>query len=220
MSKTLIFILFISFLIGSTAFAQPHFTKGDLQSFLSSEMRYPAYAKQHCIEGTVSISFKLDAEGTLRDVRVKKGLGIDLDDEAIRLIQLTKGKWKLDKNYDTTQELIVPIKFELQNYGCQLVPQATKQQAIMQYQARQGLENLVLAYYADKNLGKADPTKEAEILNLKAELGFDQEFVNEQLAQANGLLKNGKTEEACKILHFIKNIGFADADALIAANCK
>lgn len=212
--------LILPFLFSSPE--QPSF-KGNgksLEQFLSDKMIYPIYAKHHCIQRTIHVSFQLNHEGKVMNTHVKDGLGIDLDEEALRLIVLTSYKWKIPSGYDERTILTVPIHFSLKNFGCELKPKSEIEQAITDYQTLQALENVVTNYYQNKSDEAVDQNDEQKINKLKAELGFDQELVAQKLEEAKLKLRQGDKDAACKALHFIKNIGFNDADALIAENCK
>ncbi len=102
------------------------------------------------------------------DATLQRGLGIDLDDEALRIIKLTSGKWTVPANYNENTRLIQPVRFSPDQTNCGTVPNlADMQAAINSYKIRQELENAVTNYYSNKYLGKADTTKEATIINLK-----------------------------------------------------
>ncbi len=191
-----------------------------LEQFLEANMAYPSYAKQNCIQGSIKIGFQLNKNGELANLQVKNGIGVDLDDEALRLISLTNGKWTIPKGYLENTEIIIPVKFSLKNYNCESYAKRTIEKAIMAYQTRQALENTVTNYYQNRIVGKVNTENEQQITRLKVDLGFDKELVAEKMAEAKEMLKQGNTKEACKALNFIKNIGFNDADDMIAENCK
>lgn len=78
---------------------QPEYQGGmqALMSFLTANMRYPEKAKQDKVEGKVMISFTVEVDGTISNIKVVKGLSAECDAEAIRVITLTSGKWKAGK---------------------------------------------------------------------------------------------------------------------------
>lgn len=55
---------------------------------LSSKIKYPAMAKEAGIQGKVTLSFRINAEGQIDDVIVLKGVHPELDAEAVRVIKL------------------------------------------------------------------------------------------------------------------------------------
>lgn len=216
------FIFFQSFISAFTVQDQPQFKGGAraLNDFLSKNLIYPDYSKQNCISGSVQISFSIDANNKPVNVRVQKGFGIDLDDEAIRLVKLTAGKWILPDNADLNTTLILPVNFNLSDSRCGTRSRNDMEQAITAYKARQALVNAVTNYYENKYLGKADVSKEPQILALKKQLDFDEEYEDEVVTQANQKLKQGDRDGACEDWKFVRNIGSNKADAQLAKYCK
>lgn len=202
-------------------FAQPAFKGGPqaLSVFLKSKIVYPEYSRQNCISGTIDVAFKLDKNGRVADAKVQRGLGIDLDDEALRVIKLTSGQWIIPADYVTTTTLVQPIRFDPETNRCGNISAANMQAAIDDYKNRQELENAVTNYYINKYKGKADLSKEQYILTLKKQLGFDDELISDLLKQANEKLKQGDKESACIDWNFIRNIGSDKADSFIAKYC-
>jgi hypothetical protein len=147
-------------------------------------------------------------------------LGIDLDDEALRVIKLTSGRWIIPADYNENTTLVQPIRFDPEQTRCGFSKNNDMQAAIASYQARQELENAVTNYYINKYKGMADTTKESNIIALKKQLGFDDELISDLLKQANTKLKQGDKEGACTDWNFIRNIGSDKADSFIAKYCK
>ncbi|MFI5140420.1 MAG: TonB family protein, partial [Sphingobacteriales bacterium] len=56
--------------------------------FLARNIRYPATARENGTQGRVIISFIVDKDGSLIDVKVARGIGDGCDDEALRVIRL------------------------------------------------------------------------------------------------------------------------------------
>jgi len=201
--------------------AQPHFKGGDdeLAYFLKEHIVYPEYSRQNCISGTIQVSFNLDAAGKLHNAKVYKGMGIDLDDEAVRVIKLTSGKWIVPAGTDLNANLVIPINFSADQTRCHETREDIGA-AIETYKANQALIAAVTNYYSNKYQGKADTTKEAEIIALKEQLGFDDDYTDRIIKQANRKLKEGDKEGACEDWLFVRNIGSTKADALLAKYCR
>jgi len=217
------FALFIFFcLLGLYAYSQPTFKEGRyaLSDFIASTIVYPEYSRQNCISGIVQVSFKLDAAGKVTEAKIHHGMGIDLDDEALRVIKLTSGKWNIPAGYDISTQIIQPVKFSADPTRCSNIRQQDMDMAIMAYKNRQTLEDVVTHYYKNKYLGKADTRSEANIITLKKQLGFDEEFITDILNQANDKLKQGDKAGACDDWQFIRNIGSSRANKFIAKYCK
>jgi len=95
----------------------PEFKGGEkvFKEFLKSKLSYPTDAKEKGIEGTVYIEFIVNKDGTIESVSVVRSVSKSLDEEAIRVIKLTSGKWKAGKQNGKSVKasMIVPVKFKL-----------------------------------------------------------------------------------------------------------
>jgi len=168
---------------GTAAAQQPAFKGGQqaLNDFLKTKIVYPEYSRQNCISGIINVSFRLDKNGVVHDTKVQNGPGIDLDDEALRVIRLTSGQWVIPAGYSFDTNIVQPIRFEPDPAYCSQASIRDMQSAIAGYKVQQELENAVINYYYNKNKGKADTTKEATIINLKKQLGIDDDYIKEKL---------------------------------------
>lgn len=94
----------------------PEFPGGDVAKFkfLATHIKYPVEAKEKKIQGTVYVSFVIDEEGTVTEVKVVKGIGYGCDEEAIRVVKLMP-KWKPAKQKGKPVKIqqSLPIKFSL-----------------------------------------------------------------------------------------------------------
>ena len=216
------FKIWLTGISGVLATDQPTFKGGTdaLNNFIANRMIYPTFSKINCLQGKIFVSFSLDKEGHVFNSKVQKGLGIDLDQEALRLIRLTNGKWEVPDNYDTNSQLVIPISFSLKNYNCNDRSSDEIGKAIELYRNRLALQNVVTNYYRNKYEGKINQQNEIEIINIKNDLGFDDKFINEKMREAKQKLKQGDKEGACESWYFVKYIGSNAADEMIAENCK
>ncbi len=64
-----------------------------LYEFLDEELVYPPLAFKYSIEGTVKVVFSVSARGEVKDIRIVSSAGIRLDEEALRLVELTNHRW-------------------------------------------------------------------------------------------------------------------------------
>ncbi|GEP93860.1 M56 family metallopeptidase [Chitinophaga cymbidii] len=98
----------------------PKFPGGDegLARYLSTNIRYPADATKLGIMGNVLVSFTLDTEGNIKDVRAvnKPVLGSGLEEEGIRVVK-SMPKWRpaMDGGKTVPIRFAVPIRFQLQH---------------------------------------------------------------------------------------------------------
>ncbi|WP_419700184.1 energy transducer TonB [Mucilaginibacter sp. NFX135] len=221
MIKRLFIFVLLTAATALTAVAQPAFTGGQnaLMDFLRTKIVYPEYSSRNCISGTIDVSFRLDHKGNVTSASVQRGLGIDLDDEALRVIKLTSGHWTIPTDYNENTNLVQPIRFDPDRTHCGVIDANNMQAAIDDYKNRQELENAVTNYYINKYKGKADTSKELTIIALKKQLGFGDELISDLLKQADQKLKQGDKEGACTDWTFIRNIGSDKADSFIKKYC-
>lgn len=87
----------------------------DLVQFLKTNIKYPEEAKENGISGTVFVEFEIDVDGTIKNIKIIRGVHKLLDDEAIRIIKLTNKQWTPAKQrgkYVKTK-MTIPIRFLL-----------------------------------------------------------------------------------------------------------
>ena len=90
----------------------PVFLLGNFHEFLSKNVVYPGSVKDK-IEGVTLVEFLIDKEGTVVDVKVVKSLGKEFDEEAVRVIKLTKWIPELVNGEPIATKMKVPVKFKL-----------------------------------------------------------------------------------------------------------
>ena len=68
----------------------PEFPGGDLglMKFIQKNVRYPAIAKEYNITGKVYVSFIVDKQGSVTNVKIVRGVDKNLDAEALRVVSL------------------------------------------------------------------------------------------------------------------------------------
>lgn len=66
----------------------------NFSKLIKNNLRYPASAVKANAQGKVFVHFTVCTDGTLCDYNILKGIGFGCDKEAIRVIQLSSGKWK------------------------------------------------------------------------------------------------------------------------------
>ncbi|MFZ5970986.1 MAG: energy transducer TonB [Bacteroidota bacterium] len=69
----------------------------------------PARHRQPKVEGRIFIQFTVMPDGTLQDGKVVKGIGFGCDDEAIRVLALTKWKPGRQGGGNVAVRMIQPI---------------------------------------------------------------------------------------------------------------
>lgn len=94
--------------------------KGGLQgfaSFLQGNLKYPSAAQRANVSGKVYVQFVVCTDGTLCDYKVLKGVGFGCDEESVRVLQASSGKWKPGKQRGRTvrSRFTIPINYQLSN---------------------------------------------------------------------------------------------------------
>lgn len=94
---------------------QPEFEGGfeGLGAFLGSELKYPAEPRKAGVEGTVFTSFIVEKDGSVSDVKVVKSVEPSLDQEAMRVVSLTKWTPGKQNGEIVRVRFILPIKYKL-----------------------------------------------------------------------------------------------------------
>ncbi|QKJ29052.1 energy transducer TonB [Mucilaginibacter mali] len=82
--------------------------------FLARNIRYPADARFKHIQGKVYLTYVVEKDGRLSDIKVIKGVSKDLDAEAVRVMKLSP-KWVPGQKAGVVarQQYTVPISFAL-----------------------------------------------------------------------------------------------------------
>jgi TonB family protein len=87
-----------------------------LQQFIASQLTYPKQELDSSKQGTVMLSFVVNSDGSVSNIIILgKTKGGGLEEEAIRVIKLTSGKWKpaTRKNKPVRMRFRIPIKFQI-----------------------------------------------------------------------------------------------------------
>ena len=85
-----------------------------MEHFISDNMKYPEEAKEKRIQGKVYIQFIVEKDGSLTNIKVRRGVNKMLDDEAVRLIEIMPN-WKPGSMRGKTVRVrhTIPIIFAL-----------------------------------------------------------------------------------------------------------
>lgn len=59
----------------------------ELINFLKSNLKYPDKAKVDRVSGKVLVQFMVDEDGTIRNVKIRKSISPELDEEALRVVK-------------------------------------------------------------------------------------------------------------------------------------
>lgn len=85
-----------------------------MMNFIMNNLRYPESAMNSGKEGKVIVSFVVNKDGSIKDVKTKKSVDAALDAEAVRVVS-SMPKWKPAEkdNKKVNCEMVLPINFVL-----------------------------------------------------------------------------------------------------------
>jgi protein TonB len=94
----------------------PSYPGGDIAriKFLQQDINYPQMARESGIQGTVYVTFVVERDGRVTDVRVLRGIGGGCDEEAVRVMNAMP-RWQPGKQRGkpVRVQFTMPIKFTL-----------------------------------------------------------------------------------------------------------
>ncbi len=97
--------------------AMPDFPGGTakMMGYLAANIHYPQKAKDEGVEGRVFISFVVEKDGSISNVKTLRGIGGGCDEEAVRVVQ-SMPKWKpgMQEGKPVRVFYNLPINFKLQ----------------------------------------------------------------------------------------------------------
>ena len=97
---------------------QPEFKGGakELYAFLGQNIRYPADAQRARAQGKVFVSFTICTDGSLCDYDVLKGAHPALNEEALRVVKQSNGKWQpgFQRGEPVRVKYNLPVSFQLE----------------------------------------------------------------------------------------------------------
>lgn len=86
----------------------------EFYKFLGKNMRYPTQAIRDKVQGNVYLSFIVDTDGSIIDVKVDRRLGAGTDEEAVRVIKMS-GRWNPGTVEGKPVRVVyrIPVKFSM-----------------------------------------------------------------------------------------------------------
>ena len=87
----------------------------EIQNVVRRNIRYPKSAYKAGIEGTVQIQFIVEKDATLSDVKIRRSVSTEIDEEALRVFRAIPARWKpaLEDGEPQRGYGILPIMFML-----------------------------------------------------------------------------------------------------------
>ncbi|MBR5562956.1 MAG: TonB family protein [Bacteroidales bacterium] len=85
-----------------------------MEKWVYPNLKYPEDAVRDGVQGRVMVDFIIDKDGKVTDVRVVRGIDIELDEEAVRVISASP-KWKPGRvnGQKVRTSITVPVEFRL-----------------------------------------------------------------------------------------------------------
>ena len=89
--------------------------QGALMQYLASNIKYPVVAQENGVQGRVIVSFVVERDGSISDVKVARSVDPSLDREAQRVVK-SMPRWKPGKQNGSAVRVkyTVPVVFRLQ----------------------------------------------------------------------------------------------------------
>lgn len=87
---------------------------GDLKAFLAQNVKYPKKAMENGVQGRVLVSFIVETNGSISNVKVVRSVDPELDTEALRVVKKMP-KWTpgMQKGKAVRVRFTLPISFRL-----------------------------------------------------------------------------------------------------------
>jgi protein TonB len=82
--------------------------------FLQKNLRFPVVAQEQGVSGKVYMSFVIEKDGQLSNIKVERGAGFGFDEEASRVLKLAKA-WKpgMQNGQAVRVKYVIPMNFQL-----------------------------------------------------------------------------------------------------------
>ena len=82
--------------------------------WLTKNLQYPKQAQQEKIEGKVLVSFLINTDGSITELKIEKNVHPLLDNEAMRVMR-TMPKWRpgMAKGKPCQTKISIPVVFQL-----------------------------------------------------------------------------------------------------------
>ncbi len=92
--------------------------KNALMRYLGSNIKYPEAARKAGVQGMVHVTYIVEKDGTISELKINRGIGEGCDEEALRVISMMP-KWKpgSQRGEPVRVQFNLPIKFVLDGDG-------------------------------------------------------------------------------------------------------
>jgi len=166
--------------------------------FLGDNVKYPKADREKGIKGRVIATFIVEADGSLSNIKVTRGLSEAIDAEAVRVLDISP-KWKpgIQNGRAVRVQYSVPISFTLDNdksgkpgsdkLGATGVIQNKNEVNIIAQSTNKTLSNPLVITFRDKNVLQADPLY---VLDGKVVDKSDMEYIIPNTIESVAVLKD------------------------------
>ena len=111
------------------------------KKLINENLNYPKEALENKVQGNVFVSYMVDFDGTVKNIKVLKGIGFGCDEEAIRLVGLMKYAPQRNRGIKITNTFKIKIEFKIEekvmpkpqtivSYSYNIVPKKSEDKAL------------------------------------------------------------------------------------------
>ena len=81
-------------------------------------MKYPKEDEKNGVQGRVMISFVVEKDGSMTDIKVVKSLSITADSEALRVVKMIEQKWNpgMQNGRPVRVQYTIPVMFPMPKF--------------------------------------------------------------------------------------------------------
>ena len=85
-----------------------------MNDFIGKNLKYPEQATKNGVQGKVLVSFVVETDGSITDVKVIRGIGSGCDEEAVRVVKAMP-KWQpaMKDGKAVAMQMHIPFSFTL-----------------------------------------------------------------------------------------------------------
>lgn len=156
---------------------------GKLYDFLGRTIKYPSTAAENNIQGTVYITFTVEKDGGLNDIKIEgRKLGYGIDDEAIRVVKMSK-RWNpgMQDGKPVRVKYNIPIKFTMPTETAKIKAAGIKNKP---------LSSSSLATVKLTGLAKNDKSSPLYVIDGKKKDNFSMDSINPDAIESINVVKD------------------------------
>lgn len=185
----------------------PEFIGGEaaMYRFIADNLNYPAEAQEKATQGRVFVTFVVEKDGQINDIKVLRGIGDGCDEETIRVIQKMP-KWNPgeQRGQAVRVQYRMPIKYSLQGES-EVVEENTiiaisKPFIVVEVMPEYPGGSAAMYKYIESNMGYPEAAKKAGtvgLVNVTFVIEKDGSITNVKVKDGIG---NGCDEEAMRVI--------------------